>query len=282
MTAAGPVALSICVPAYNAARTLAVTMESILAQDEDFELVVLDNASTDETRAVAAGFDDDRICVHRNDHVLPIGENWNRAVAAARGALIKVVCADDILLPGAVAAQLAVMGDRDIAVASSKFEVIDEDGAVEDTDLGLPGLLGPQTARTLMRTIVRRGPADFGPTAAAIFRRVDFARIGGFRGDLVFPMDVDLFARACEFGAFYGGADILAAWRNSSFNLCSHTSTASKLAEMARFHHRLGREYPDLIGAGDVAAGDLRLVRQGWGRLRVRAEAIIRRPDLLR
>jgi hypothetical protein len=52
---------------------------------------------------------------------------------------------------------------------------------------------------------------------------------------------------------------------------------------MARFHHRLGREYPDLIGAGDVAAGDLRLVRQGWGRLRVRAEAIIRRrPDLLR
>ncbi len=96
-------------------------------------------------------------------------------------------------------------------------------------------------------------------------------------------MDVDLFARVCEFGVFYGSADILAAWRNSSFNLCSRTSTASKLAEMARFHHRLAREFPDRIGAADVVAGDLRLVRQGLGRMRIRAEAVLRRrPDLLR
>lgn len=275
--------LSICVPAYNAARTLSVTIDSILSQDEDFELVVLDNASTDETAAVAAGFDDDRVRLEHNDRLLPIGENWNRAIAAARGELIKVVCADDILLPGALKEQLSVMTDPEIAVSSSKFEVIGEDGAVQDTGLGLPGLLGVQSAGTLMRTIVRRGPADFGPTAAAIFRRVDFARVGGFRGDLVFPMDVDLFARVCEFGVFHGCANILAAWRNSSFNLCSRTSTASKLIEMARFHHRLAREYPDQVGLADVAAGDLRLVRQGLGRMRVRAEATLRdRPDLLR
>ncbi|MBF6327888.1 glycosyltransferase family 2 protein [Nocardia transvalensis] len=275
--------LSICVPAYNAARTLETTLRSILDQDVDFELAVLDNASTDDTADIAASVDDPRMRVHHNDRVLPIGENWNKTVAVSSGELVKVVCADDILLPGALKAQLELMGDTEIACSSSKFEVIDESGEVEESDLGLPGLLGPQPAQALMRTIVRRGPADFGPTAAAMFRRADFDRTGGFRGDLVFPMDVDLFARVCEFGVFYGMPNILAAWRNSSFNLCSRSSTVSKLTEMARFHHRLGREYPELIRTADVLAGDLRLVRQAFERARVRAVATVRRrPDLLR
>ncbi|KZM73154.1 glycosyltransferase [Nocardia terpenica] len=275
--------LSICVPAYNAARTLETTLRSILDQDTDFELIVLDNASTDDTGAIAAAVDDPRIRLHRNDRVLPIGENWNRAVALTSGALVKVVCADDILLPGAVKSQFDVMWDAGIAISSGKFDVIDEAGAVEDADLGLPGLLGMRSARTLMQVIVRRGPADFGPTAAAMFRRTDFDRVGGFRGDLVFPMDVDLFARVCEFGVFYGMPEVLAAWRNSSFNLCSHTSTVSKLTELARFHHRLRREYRELVTPADVLTGDLRLAGQAWERLRIRAVATVRhRPDLLR
>lgn len=275
--------LSICVPAYNAARTLETTLRSILDQDNDFELIVLDNASTDDTGAIAAAVDDPRIRLHRNDRVLPIGENWNRAVALSSGALVKVVCADDILLPGAVKTQLDVMWDAGIAISSGKFDVIDEAGAVEEADLGLPGLLGMRSARTLMQVIVRRGPADFGPTAAAMFRRTDFDRVGGFRGDLVFPMDVDLFARVCEFGVFYGMAEVLAAWRNSPFNLCSHTSTVSKLTELARFHHRLRREYRELVTPADVLTGDLRLAGQAWERLRIRTVATVRRrPDLLR
>ncbi|WP_280385729.1 glycosyltransferase family 2 protein, partial [Nocardia wallacei] len=239
--------LSVCVPAYNAARTLATTLRSILDQDADFELSVLDNASSDDTAAVALSFTDPRVRLHRNDTVLPIGDNWNKAVAVSSGELVKVVCADDILLPGALKSQLDLMRDTAIALCSATFQVIDEADAIEETGLGLPGLLGAHGVRTLMRTIVRRGPADFGPTAAAMFRRTDFERVGGFRGDLVFPMDVDLFARVCEFGLFYGMPEMAAAWRNSSFNLCSRTSTVSKLTEMARFHHRLGREYPDLI-----------------------------------
>ncbi|WP_280276470.1 glycosyltransferase [Nocardia wallacei] len=275
--------LSVCVPAYNAARTLETTLRSVLDQDVDFELSVLDNASTDATASIARSFADRRIRLHRNESVLPIGENWNKAVAVSQGELVKVVCADDILLPGALEAQRDIMADPGIAICSAKFEVIDEAGAVEDTDLGLPGLLGAQPARTLMRTIVRRGPADFGPTAAAVFRRTDFERVGGFRGDLVFPMDVDLFARVSEYGAFYGMPEILAAWRNSSFNLCSRSSTVSKLTEMARFHHRLAREYPDLVTRSDVLAGDLRLVGQAGERVRVRTVATLRRrPDLLR
>ncbi|WP_330254632.1 glycosyltransferase [Nocardia sp. NBC_00565] len=274
--------LSVCVPAYNSGRTLATTLRSVLDQDAEFELVVLDNASTDDTSEIAKSFDDPRIRLLRNDTVLPIGENWDKAIRACTGQLIKVVCADDVLRPDALSTQLAVMSDPSIAISSSRFEVIDEDGEVLESGLGLAGLAGRQTPRALARTIVRRGPADFGPTAAAMFYREHYNRVGGLRGDLVFPMDVDLFARVSSFGVFFGMTEILAAWRNSSFNLCSQTSTVSKLTDMYRFHHRIASDYPELVHRGDVLAGDARLAKAAWHRLRVRTVATVRhRPDLL-
>lgn len=117
---------------------------------------------------------------------------------------------------------------------------------------------------------MRRGPAEFGPTAAAMFRREHFDRVGGFRGDLVFPMDVDLFARVGQFGLFFGLPGVAAAWRSSSFNLCARTSTVSKLSESLRSHHRLVRDVPRLLSPLDVAIGDLRLARTALERLRVR------------
>lgn len=274
--------LSICVPAYNAGRTLATTLDSVLSEDVDFELLVLDNASTDNTSEIAHGVSDPRIRVLHNDSVLPIGDNWNKVIGESTRTLVKVVCADDVLRPGALAAQLEVLADKEIAITSGRFEVIDEQGEVLESGLGLPGLTGRQTARTLARTIVRRGPADFGPTAAAMFYREHFDKVGGLRGDLVFPMDVDLFARVASFGTFYGMTEIVAAWRNSSFNLCSRTSTVSKLTDMYRFHHRIAGDYPDLVSRTDVLAGDTRLAKAALHRLRVRTVSTVRnRPDLL-
>ncbi|WP_040796045.1 glycosyltransferase family 2 protein [Nocardia higoensis] len=268
--------VSVCVPAYDAERTLEQTLRSILDQDLDFELLVLDNASSDATGEIAASFDDPRLRVERNETTLPIGDNWNRAIGLSTGDLVKVVCADDILLPGSLAAQVEVMRDPVFAISSTRFQVIDEQGGLVETDLGLPGLSGVHSPRALARTIVRRGPADFGPTAAAMFRREHFDRVGGLRGDLVFPMDVDLFARVGQFGMFFGLPQVAAAWRDSTFNLCSRTSTISKLTELLRFHHRLARDCPRLLSPMDVAVGDVRIASMALERLRVRAASVLR------
>ena len=269
--------ISVCVPAYNAARTLDTTLRTVLDQDVDLDVVVLDNASKDDTGAIARSFDDKRITVFRNDSVLPIGDNWNKLVRLSTASLVKIVCADDVIMPGSLAAQVRILEDPTIAIVSGMFDVIDEAGATQESGLGLPGLVGRQDARSMMKTIVRRGPADFGPTAGATFRREHFDRLGGIRGDLVFPMDVDLFARVTEFGAFFGMTERVAAWRDSTFNLCSQSSSWSKLTEMLRFHHRLARDYPQFVSARDVAAGDLRLLRAGLGRVRVRGQAAVTR-----
>jgi glycosyltransferase involved in cell wall biosynthesis len=268
-------AISVCVPAYNAARTLDATLRSILEQDVDLDVLVLDNATEDGTAEIARSFDDPRVRVARNDEVLSIGDNWNKAVALATGDLVKVVCADDLLRPGSIDAQATVMADPMIALTSARFDVIDEAGEIQESGLGIPGLEGLQTPRALIGTTVRRGPADFGPTAAAMFRREHFDRVGGFRGDLVFPMDVDLFARVSTFGMFFGMSERVAAWRDSTFNLCSRTSSFSKLTDMMRFHHRIARDYPDLVSRRDVLAGDTRLARAALERLSVRSRGLM-------
>lgn len=267
--------ISICVPAYNAARTLDATLRSILGQDVDLDVVVLDNATVDGTADIARSFDDSRVRVLRNDGVLSIGDNWNKVVALSTGELVKIVCADDLLRPGSIEMQATVMADPTIALTSARFDVIDEGGEIRESGLGLAGLEGLHTPRALMGTIVRRGPADFGPTAAAMFRREHFDRVGGFRGDLVFPMDVDLFARVSTFGMFFGMPEQIAAWRDSTFNLCSRTSSFSKLTDMMRFHHRIAKEYPDLVSRRDVIAGDARLARAVLERLSARSRGLV-------
>lgn len=267
--------ISVCVPAYNAARTLEATLRSVLSNDIDLEVVILDNASRDATGSIARSFDDERIRIFRNDAVLPIGANWNKLVELSTGDLVKVVCADDLVMPDAVRAQGEIMADPAIALVSAKFDVIDEEGALKESGLGIPGLEGLHTPRALLRTIIRRGPGDFGPTAATMFRRQHFNRVGGFRGDLVFPMDIDLFTRVATFGSFFGMTDRAAAWRDSTFNLCSTTSSWSKLSEMLRFHHRLAGDFPELVLRSDVFAGDLRLLQAGMERVRVQTRAAV-------
>ncbi|CCW13190.1 glycosyltransferase [Rhodococcus aetherivorans] len=266
--------ISVCVPAYNAARTLDATMRSILDQDVDLDVLVLDNATEDGTADIAHSFDDARVRVARNDAVLSIGDNWNKAVSLCAGELVKIVCADDVLRPGSIEAQAKVMADPTISLTSARFDVIDEAGDIRESGLGIPGLEGLHTPRALIGTIVRRGPADFGPTAAAMFRREHFDGVGGFRGDLVFPMDVDLFARVSTFGMFFGMSERVAAWRDSTFNLCSRTSSFSKLTDMMRFHHRIAKDYPDLVSRGDVIAGDTRLARAAFERLSARSRGL--------
>lgn len=272
------VRVSVCVPAFNAARTIVETLESIRAQDyENFDIVVVDNASTDGTGDLVRAFDDDRIRLHTNTNVVPMAENWNRALGLATGDLVKLVCADDLITPRCLSEQVGSMQDPEVAVAGAKFDIIDDDGVTLSRARGLGPLVGRCSPRTTLGALVRALPDDVCPTAALMFRRRDIEAIGGVRTDFLYAMDIDLVAQACATGAFFGHDQVLAVNRASLFNHSSTTSTISKLADVVGFNHHHRRAHRDLVGRWDVVIGDGTVVRQALVRLGARIEHLVRR-----
>jgi glycosyltransferase involved in cell wall biosynthesis len=94
--------ISVALPVYNATNYLREALDSILSQTfEDFEVIVSDNASTDETPAICREYSqrDARIRVSRSEQFLQQADNVNRAVELCSGEWIKLFCHDDLMLP---------------------------------------------------------------------------------------------------------------------------------------------------------------------------------------
>jgi glycosyltransferase involved in cell wall biosynthesis len=94
---------SICIPTYNYSNYLPYAIESCLDQDEDFELVVIDDCSTDSTPSLRDKYStDQRVKWIRNENKLPIQETWNKGVYETSGEFVKLLPADDLLMPGSI------------------------------------------------------------------------------------------------------------------------------------------------------------------------------------
>jgi len=104
--------VSICIPAFNAARWLPAALESALAQTYPHcELIVVDDGSTDDTLAVARGFESRGV---RVVHQANAGQcaAANHALRLARGDYVKFFDADDLLSPEMIARQVAALRER--------------------------------------------------------------------------------------------------------------------------------------------------------------------------
>jgi hypothetical protein len=123
--------LSYIVLSYNYERYIRTTLESILRQSvQDFEVVVVDDASADRSVELITSFDDPRIRLLRNDRNIGGAASYNRAVEAARGEWLVNLDADDWIAPNKAELQLAaVREDPRIDVVGTYVSARDEDGA---------------------------------------------------------------------------------------------------------------------------------------------------------
>jgi len=100
--AAAPL-VSVCVPCRNHGRWLSHALESVLVQTlQDFEVIVVDDGSEDETPEVLRRFRDRRVRCFRNERQLGQAAAVNRALGVARGAFIAILHADDAWCPDAL------------------------------------------------------------------------------------------------------------------------------------------------------------------------------------
>ena len=100
----------ICIPTYNAEKTIAATLRSVLGQTyQHLNIQIVDNHSSDATVAIVDSFSDERITLHRYSVNVGAEGNFNRCIALATGKYTAIYHADDIYEPEMVAAQVAFL-----------------------------------------------------------------------------------------------------------------------------------------------------------------------------
>ncbi len=197
------VALSVLIPNYNYARYIGNTIESVLGQaPPDLEIVVCDNASTDDSVAVVRAFEDPRVHLAVNPCNVGFAANLERVAAMARGRRMVLLSSDDRMKEGAIAAYArleAALGDSaERAVWGSAMSKIDAAGAVTghvapyaylwdrapvipelSAAVGFP-VRGMRAADMLKRSLeLLRTPLPF---ASTCYARALHDRVGGYSG----------------------------------------------------------------------------------------------------
>jgi len=189
--------VSVVMPAYDAERFVAEAVRSVLAQTHrDFELICIDDGSTDRTLEILGEFAarDSRVRVLRQPHGRQ-ARALNRGLAEASSELVVVMHADDVMLPGRIAAQVEFMSaNPDLAVASCLVAHIDETGR----------RIGSSPVALTTRDEVRAMAAAHLPIGishpGAILRKSAVVDAGGYRDAFVPSEDVDLWNRLLERG----------------------------------------------------------------------------------
>jgi glycosyltransferase involved in cell wall biosynthesis len=130
----GAPSVSVGMPVYNGAQFVARAIESVLNQDlSDLELVICDNASTDETQSICMDYArrDPRVRYFRNEKNLGAMANFSRVFELSRGNYFRWLSADDYVGPGALALCKAVLDQRpEVVLCCTKVDIVDGDGEV--------------------------------------------------------------------------------------------------------------------------------------------------------
>lgn len=205
--------VSVCIPTYNGARWIAPALQSALAQTWPcLEIVVVDDASTDATAAIARSVADSRVRVVVNDRNHGLVPNWNRCFRLARGSYVKLLFQDDLLHPECVEemARLALEDERiGLVFAPRKILLEDPDdpeAVAWKEEYGtlhhrFPPLQRRNRGRELFEPWLRAGFREnwVGEPSCALIRRDCVERLGGFNTRMFQGPDFEMWIRMMYF-----------------------------------------------------------------------------------
>ena len=192
-------AVSVVLPTYNRAALLGRAIGSVLGQSyTDFELLVIDDGSTDETSDVVAGFSDRRIRYISLAHNTGAGAARNVGIRLARGKFLAFQDSDDEWLPSKLAKQMSAFerGSLRLGVVYSDMQRIMGDGTT--TYFAAPSV----TSERLIDPAVRFYQVSNLGVQSTVIKREYLDAAGHFNEDLPAFEDLEMFirlSRRCEF-----------------------------------------------------------------------------------
>lgn len=182
--------LTVSMPAYNTGKYISEAIESLLRQDGvDFELIVVDDGSQDNTAEVVESFKDPRIKLIRNTNNMGIGYCHNLVIEQSKSPFIAHVDSDDFVLPGAFKKMSDLLkSSSNIGQVHCNYIVIDEMGSVLKYLNCAPDL-------NYKREILLRGGLT---NHLRIYRKEVFDTVGKFNQNLKYSVDCEMALRIID------------------------------------------------------------------------------------
>ncbi|GGC97052.1 glycosyltransferase family 2 protein [Undibacterium terreum] len=209
--------VSVIIPAFNAAQTIARAIESVRIQNMDaMEIIVIDDGSADDTYEVAKSL----VRPTEIFHVLKMPKNGgvsaarNMGIRHAKGKFLAFLDADDIWLPGKLKQQVAaIKQDPLITLVSCNSKLISEAGEhLKEGHVNRPPVEGDEAWKTLLIY-------NFLPTPTVLTYRKLVLQLGGFDESLAVGEDLDLWIRLAMLGKIRVLKDILINYYDSTDSL---------------------------------------------------------------
>jgi GT2 family glycosyltransferase len=250
------------IPTYRPSEYLLDTLRGVLAQDPGpahMQIGVVDDASPagDVAALVRRADPHGRITVHCAAVNLGLGGNWNRSIELARGQLVHILHQDDLVRPGFYRTLGAALRSAPQAgMAFCRCDFIDAAGTH----------VGATHRRSLRAGVMRDWLARISEATrvqcpGVVVRRTTYERLGGFRTDLHYAVDWEMWVRIAADGAVWYEPRVLATYRKHAANAttrleASEVTDGDMLAAIRIFSHHLpaarreqllGRTYREFV-----------------------------------
>ncbi len=189
--------ISVCIPTYNGARFLRQAINSVLEQTfPPFELIIVDDASADDSFEIASSYQDQRIKCFQNPERLGLVGNWNRCIELASGEYLYIFHQDDVMQPGNLEKKINRLdADQKISFVFSDILTIDESGDVlgGHWNPGLKGIDRNFRGPEFFEYLLERG--NFVPCQAVMLRAKVIQQAGRFDKRLRYTPDYEMWLR---------------------------------------------------------------------------------------
>ena len=182
--------VSVIMPAYNAEKYIAQSMDSILGQSfRDFEFIVLNDCSKDRTEEIILSYGDPRIVYLKNEKNMGVAATLNKGLAVAKGEYIARMDADDISMPERLDMQVAYLDAHpDAAVVGTNLERFSEGMPTE------PRCFSAVPAQMKVDLLFSCGLAH----PSVMMRRRAIEDVGGYDMEFEGLEDYELWCRTAE------------------------------------------------------------------------------------
>ena len=237
--------ITVLMSVYNNEKVVARAIGSILNQTyKDFEFLIIDDASTDDTSRIIDSYKDKRIRTIRNKNNLGLTKSLNIGLRTAGGKYVARIDADDISLPERLAKQIDFLEENpDFVLCGTSYHIIDKKG---NTIKDIVYNTNPEKLYYDLnfQNIIAH--------SSIMFKKGKVLSVGGYSDKYRYSQDFDLWQRLVRIEKVWVLPDVLMKWNDSEDNISSKNSDQQSKSAFEIFKSNLKR-----LGIRDKEINDI-------------------------